>query len=190
MARLEGKTAIVTGGNHGIGRATAELFCKEGAKVVIVGRRETANEETVRMIAAAGGEISSVAADLMKPEDCRRVAEETVAKYGRIDILVNNAAIPDMHRPVTRCDEAWYDKIVRTDQYSVYYMCRYVLPYMEKEGKGSVVNVSSIGSAGIAGISYSAAKGAVNSMTKNIAIQYAATDIRCNAVAPGPTPVE
>jgi NAD(P)-dependent dehydrogenase (short-subunit alcohol dehydrogenase family) len=111
-----------------------------------------------------------------------------VEKYGRIDILVNNAGIADKHMPVTRCSEDWYDTVCRVDQYSVFYMCKYVLPHMEKEGRGSVVNISSIGSQGVAGVSYSAAKAAVNAMTKNMAIQYADTDIRVNAVGPGPTP--
>jgi NAD(P)-dependent dehydrogenase (short-subunit alcohol dehydrogenase family) len=90
--------------------------------------------------------------------------------------------------PINLCTEDWYDEVVKIDQYSVYYMSKYTLEHMEKAGQGSIVNVSSIGSQGIAGISYSAAKAAVNGMTKNIALQYSPTAIRCNAVAPGPTP--
>jgi NAD(P)-dependent dehydrogenase (short-subunit alcohol dehydrogenase family) len=89
---------------------------------------------------------------------------------------------------ITRCTEEWYDQVCKIDQYSVFYMSKYALAHMIKTGKGSIVNVSSIGSQGVAGISYSAAKAAVNAMTKNIAIEFAATNIRCNAVAPGPTP--
>ena len=188
MKRLENKVAIVTGGNSGIGKKTAEIFCREGAKVVIAARRHEENEKSVAEINALGGEISAVDADLTKPEDCRRVVEYTVKTYGRIDVLVNNAGIADKHKPINRCDEDWYDQVVKIDQYAVYYMSKYALEHMEKQGKGSIVNVSSIGSQGVAGISYSAAKAAVNAMTKNIALYYAATDIRCNAVGPGPTP--
>ncbi|MEL7655636.1 MAG: SDR family oxidoreductase [Bacillota bacterium] len=188
MGRLKNKIVIVTGGNSGIGRATAELFCKEGAKVIITSRREAENKKAVDEITAQGGEIMAIQADLTKMDDCRRVVDEAIEKYGRIDILVNNAGIADKHMPITKCTEEWYDEVCKIDQYAVYYMSKYTLPHMEKAGQGSIVNVSSIGSQGVAGISYSAAKAAVNAMTKNIAIQFAQTAIRCNAVAPGPTP--
>ena len=188
MGRLENKIAIVTGGNSGIGRATAVLFCAEGAKVVIAGRREAENRKVVNEIMAKGGKIMAVQADVSKREDCKRVVEETVKKHGRIDVLVNNAGIADRHLPINLCMEDWYDQVVKIDQYSVYYMSKYVLEHMEKAGQGSIVNVSSIGSQGVAGIAYSAAKAAVNAMTKNIALQYSPTRIRCNATGPGPTP--
>lgn len=188
--RLEGKIAVVTGGNSGIGRATAELFCKEGAKVVIAGRRQENNLKAVAEISAMGGEISAVEADVATADDCRRIIDAAIEKYGRIDVLVNNAGMGDRHMPINRCTEEWYDKVYKVDQASIYYMCKYALVHMEKAGKGSIVNISSIGSQGIAGIAYSAAKAAVNGMTKNIALQYSPTQIRCNAVAPGPTPTE
>lgn len=188
MQRLEHKVAIITGGNSGIGLAAASLFCREGAKVVISGRRDAENQKAVDAITAAGGEIMAVCADLSKQEECKKLVDATIAKYGRIDILVNNAGIADKHMPITKCTEEWYDTVCKIDQYTVYYMSKYALEHMEKAGKGAIVNVSSIGSQGVAGISYSAAKAAVNAMTKNIAIQFAQADIRCNAVAPGPTP--
>lgn len=187
MGRLDGKIAIVTGGNSGIGKKTAELFLKEGAKVVIACRRKEENEKTVAELSQYG-EISAVEADVTLPEDCHKVIDYTIEKYNAIDVLVNDAGIADKHRPINTCDEEWYDHVCKEDQYSVYYMSKYALVQMEKQKKGSIVNVSSIGSQGVAGISYSAAKAAVNAMTKNIAIYYSATDIRCNAVAPGPTP--
>jgi len=188
MGRLDDKVAIVTGSNSGIGRATAILFSKEGAKVVISGRRVEENKKVLAEIDAQGGEAIAVQADVSRPEDCKRLVDETIRKYGRIDVLVNNAGIADKHMPIDLCTEEWYDTVCRIDQYSVYYMCKYALVHMEKAQKGSIVNISSIGSQGVAGISYSAAKAAVNSMTKNIALRYSPTPIRCNAVAPGPTP--
>ena len=188
MNRLENKVAIITGGNSGIGKKTAEIFCREGAKVIIAARRTEENRKTVEEITALGGEISAVDADLTTTEGCHRVVDYTIEKYGRIDILVNNAGIADKHMPIDLCTEEWYDEVCKIDQYAVYYMSKYALEHMVKAGKGSIVNVSSIGSQGVAGISYSAAKAAVNAMTKNIAIQFSATDIRCNAVGPGPTP--
>ena len=188
MGRLDNKIAIVTGSNSGIGRATAILFCREGSKVVISGRRDAENTKVVAEITALGGEAFAVQADVSKKEDCKRIVDETIKKYGRIDVLVNNAGIADRHMPIHLCTEEWYNEVCMIDQYSVYYMCKYALEHMEKAKKGSIVNISSIGSQGIGGISYSAAKAAVNSMTKNIALQYSPTAIRCNAVAPGPTP--
>lgn len=188
MGRLDNKIAIVTGGNSGIGRATAILFCREGAKVVIAGRRDAENKKVIAEITDQGGEAFAVHADVSKKEDCKRIVDETVNAYGRIDVLVNNAGIADKHMPINLCTEEWYNEVCMINQYSVYYMSKYALVHMEKAKKGSIVNISSIGSQGIAGISYSAAKAAVNGMTKNIALQYSPTEIRCNAVAPGPTP--
>ncbi len=188
MGRLDDKVAIVTGGNSGIGRATAQLFVREGAKVVITGRREGNNLEVLAELKALGGDAIAVTADVAKKEDCRKIVAETIAKYGRIDVLVNNAGIADKHMPITACTEDWYMEVCLIDQFSVFYMSKYALEHMAKVGKGSIVNVSSIGSQGIAGISYSAAKAAVNGMTKNIALQFSPTGIRCNAVGPGPTP--
>jgi len=188
MGRLNDKIVIITGGNSGIGRATAMLFCREGAKVVIAGRRETENKKVVDEITAQGGEVFAVQADVSKHEDCKKIVDVTIQKYGRIDVLVNDAGIADRHMPINLCTEEWYNEVCMIDQYSVFYMSKYALEHMEKAGKGSIVNVSSIGSQGVAGIAYSAAKAAVNSMTKNIALQYSPTAIRCNAVAPGPTP--
>ena len=188
MGQLDGKVAIVTGANSGIGRATALLFAREGATVVASGRRQELNEQVVAEITAAGGTALAVAADVSVPEDCRRLVDATVAAYGRIDVLVNNAGIADKHMPIDECSEEWFDEVTKVDQYSVFYMTKYALVHMARVGVGSIVNVSSIGAGGVAGISYSGAKAAVNAMTKNIAIRYAATGIRCNAVAPGPTP--
>ena len=187
MGRLEGKVAIITGANSGIGKATAERFALEGADLVLAARRLDKLKEVETYAVAQGVRALSVATDVSQPEDCRLV-EAAVAAFGRIDILVNNAGIDDKNKSITNCDLELWEKVISTDQNSVYFMMKEVLPHMERAGQGSIVNISSIGATrSNAGISYTAAKMAVIGMTKNVAIQYAGTGIRCNAVCPGPT---
>lgn len=187
MGRLEGKVAIITGANSGIGKATAERFALEGADLVLAARRLDKLKEVETYAVAQGVRALSVATDVSQPEDCRRLVEAAVAAFGRIDILVNNAGIDDKNKSITNCDLELWEKVISTDQNSVYFMMKEVLPHMERAGQGSIVNISSIGATrSNAGISYTAAKMAVIGMTKNVAIQYAGTGIRCNAVCPGP----
>lgn len=189
--RLQDKVAVITGASSGIGAATAEIFAKEGATVVLAARRKERLDALAQKITAAGGKALAVAADVKKQEDCQRIIAEAVAAYGRVDILVNNAGIGDRHMPIDKCTPEWWDEVILMDQTSVYYMSKAALEQMEPAGYGSIVNVSSIGGVfGSAGISYSAAKSAMLGMTKNIAIQFAGRGIRCNAVCPGPTPTE
>ena len=185
MGRLEGKVAIITGANSGIGKATAERFALEGADLVLAARRLDKLKEVETYAVAQGVRALSVATDVSQPEDCRRLVEAAVAAFGRIDILVNNAGIDDKNKSITNCDLELWEKVISTDQNSVYFMMKEVLPHMERAGQGSIVNISSIGATrSNAGISYTAAKMAVIGMTKNVAIQYAGTGIRCNAVCP------
>ena len=183
MERLTGKVAIITGANSGIGKTTAELFAKEGASVVLAARRLEKLQEVEAAIKAAGGTALSVQADVTVHEDCKKLADAAYQAFGKIDILVNNAGMADKHRPITRCEDDWWDQVIQLDQTSVFYMTKEVLRYMEPAQSGSIINISST-----AGISYSAAKAALIGMTKNIAIQFAPVGIRCNAVCPGPTP--
>ena len=159
MNRLKGKVAFITGANSGIGKRTAELFAEEGADLVLVARRLDKLKEVEETCTAKGVRAVSVTADAGVEEDCRYAVEAAIAAFGRIDILVNNAGIADKHRPITRTDSDWWDQIIRVDQYSVFYMMREVLKYMEPAGSGSIVNVSSIGGTSYnSGISYTAAK--------------------------------
>ena len=189
MNRLIGKTAIVTGANSGIGKRTAELFAEEGADLVLVARRMDKLKEVEQYCRELGRNVISVSADVSVQADCEKVCKEAREKLGRIDVLVNNAGIADKHRPITRCDADWWDHIIKVDQSSVFYMMQEALKYMVPAGRGSIVNISSIGGTSYnSGIAYTAAKTAVIGMSKNVAIQFAGQGIRVNVVAPGPTP--
>ncbi|MBR1780517.1 MAG: SDR family oxidoreductase [Oscillospiraceae bacterium] len=189
MNRLTGKVSVITGANSGIGKRTAEIFAEEGSDLVLVARRLDKLQEVEAACAAKGVKVISVSADVSKYEDCQRVIQQTIATFGRIDVLVNNAGIADKHRPITRCDVDWWDHVIQVDQYSVFYMMKEALVHMEAAHSGSIINISSIGGTSYnSGISYSAAKTAVISMSKNVALQFAGQGIRVNVVAPGPTP--
>lgn len=188
MGLVENKVIVVTGANSGIGRETALVLAAEGAKVVLAARRMDKLKEVEAEICAKGGEAYCVSGDVSVREDCDRIISETLEKYGRVDVLVNNAGMGDKQIPITRCLDEWWREICAVNQDSVFYMTRAALVPMEKQGEGSIVNVSSIGGVyANAGIAYSAAKAAVVAITKNVAIQFAGKGIRCNAVCPGPT---
>ena len=188
MGLVENKVIVVTGANSGIGRETALVLAAEGAKVVLAARRMDKLKEVEEEICAKGGEAYCVSGDVSVREDCDRIISETLEKYGRVDVLVNNAGMGDKQIPITRCSDEWWREICAVNQDSVFYMTRAALVPMEKQGEGSIVNVSSIGGVyANAGIAYSAAKAAVVAISKNVAIQFAGKGIRCNAVCPGPT---
>ncbi|MDC7784369.1 SDR family NAD(P)-dependent oxidoreductase [Rhodoplanes sp. TEM] len=189
MGRLVGRTALVTGAGSGIGETTAKLFAREGARVVLVGRREASLRRVEAEIEAAGGAAAHVAADLSTRDGCETAVAGAVAAFGRLDVLVNNAGIADQHKSTVNTTDDLWGRVIATNLTGVFRMCRAALPRMERQGAGTIVNVSSIGGVyGIAGASYSSAKAAVLALTRNIAIQYAGRGIRCNATCPGPTP--
>jgi NAD(P)-dependent dehydrogenase (short-subunit alcohol dehydrogenase family) len=191
MGRLDGKVALVTGASAGIGECTAELFAKEGAAVVVTARRAEKLSALVERIEKAGGRALAVAGDVTSSTDVKNVVDQAIAAFGRIDVLVNNAGISDRHMPAIRTTDELWDHVVAVDLSGVFYYCREVLQHMTKTGTGSIVNVSSIGGIYMsAGVAYSAAKAGVNGLTRNIALQYSGTGIRCNSVNPGPTPTE
>jgi NAD(P)-dependent dehydrogenase (short-subunit alcohol dehydrogenase family) len=188
MDLLQNKVALITGASSGIGLTTAKLFAREGAKVAILARREAVLEEKAGEIRAEGGVCLPVAGDVTDPASVDRAVQRVMGEYGRIDVLVNNAGDGDQHRTTENVSNEFWDRMIALNQSSVFYFCRAVLPHMRAQGSGSIVNLSAIaGVYGNAGVSYSAAKAAVIAITKNIAFQYTGTNIRCNAVCPGPT---
>jgi NAD(P)-dependent dehydrogenase (short-subunit alcohol dehydrogenase family) len=183
MGMLEGKVAIVTGGNSGIGKATVELFRKEGALVTLVARREEVNRQVAEEFGA-----DYITGDVTDPATATKVAVAVYAKYGRIDILVNDAGQPDGTKSAKNCTNEFWQAQIDVNLNGAFYMCREVLRYMEPVGAGSIINVSSIGGVyHCAGAAYSAAKAGLIGLTHNLAIQYCGTDIRCNCVCPGAT---
>lgn len=188
MGRLENKICLITGGNSGIGECTAKLFAREGATVIITARRETELQRVADEITAAGGDCLWISGDVTIQADVDRVVEIILSRYGRIDVLVNNAGIPDKHTRTTWVTDSLWDSVYAVNITGCMRFCRAVLPHMEKAGRGSIVNVASIGGVyGCAGAAYSSAKAALIGLTKNIAQQYFHTHIRCNSVSPGST---
>lgn len=186
MVTVNGKVALVTGGTSGIGRETAIVLSKAGAKVALTGRREAEGQETVRMIEESGGEAIFIQADMSVEEDIKRAINETVSKFGRLDIAVNNAGV-EIDGPITEVEKSDYDKIFGVNVWGVLASMKHEIPVMLENGGGSIINMSSIaGHIGVAGVSvYIASKHAVEGLTKVAAMENAQTGIRVNAVAPG-----
>ena len=185
MNRLQGKVAIVTGGNSGVGAATAKLFAAEGATVVITARREAALEEVAGEITEAGGTVMAISTDISKPEDPDRLMEAVIEKYGRIDILINNAGILEEGlKPIDRFTDEDLDRIIETNQKGTMRCIRAASSRMETGA--SIVNVASIaGVKGCGGAAYVSSKAAVIGVTRHTALRFQKKGIRCNAICPG-----
>jgi NAD(P)-dependent dehydrogenase (short-subunit alcohol dehydrogenase family) len=191
MDRLKGKVAVITGGNSGVGEATAKLFAKEGAVVVITARREAALTKVAEEIKAAGGEAFAVSTDISKPEDPERLMELVLKKYGKIDILINNAGILETGlKPIDRFLDEDLDRIVETNQKGTMRCMRAAARRMQSGA--SIVNVASDTALWGAPrlMAYVASKGAVIAMTRSMARELGEKRIRINAIAPGLTRVE
>jgi len=187
MNRLEGKVAIVTGGNAGIGEAVVKRFADEGASVVITGRRQQELDRVVSGIRHNKGKALAVAGSVTDETHVQDVAQRTLDSFGRIDILVNNAGIGEFGKRLHEIDDTTWTTVLDVNLTGVFRMTRAIVPHMLKQGRGAIVNISSVAS--LVGIptltAYAASKGALDALTRALAIDYATDGIRCNVVNPG-----
>jgi NAD(P)-dependent dehydrogenase (short-subunit alcohol dehydrogenase family) len=184
--RVAGKVAIVTGGNAGVGRAAAELLAREGARVVVAARTTATGEETVRRIAQAGGEAAFIRADVGQEADCVALVAEAVRRFGRLDVLVNNAAIYPRATLLETTIALWR-QIMAINLEGAFVLCREAVPHMIAGGGGSIINVGSGNASGGASnlTPYSVSKGGLWTLTRNIAGAFVGDNVRANYLDPG-----
>lgn len=190
--RLKHKIAIITGAGcvgpgWGNGRACAALFAREGARIFAVDRDPAAMDETVALVTASGGEITTHQCDVTSAPSVAAMVAACVERWGRVDVLVNNVGGSAAGGPVEMAEDVW-DSQIDYNLKSVFLTCKYVLPIMEAQGSGAIVNIASTSGlrfTGAAQVAYAAAKAGVIQMTRVVAVQYAAKGIRLNCVVPG-----
>jgi NAD(P)-dependent dehydrogenase (short-subunit alcohol dehydrogenase family) len=185
VTRLAGQTALITGGGTGLGRAIALAFSREGAAVAVAGRRMEKLKEVVREIEKQGGQALAVTCDVTQSKDTQRAARETVARFGRLDVLVNNAGAVHVSTVESIPEEEW-DHIMLVNLKGPFLMSRAALPELRKAGGGSIINIGSVlGLVGMKGrAAYTASKGGVTQLTKAMAMDHAHEKIRVNCICP------
>jgi NAD(P)-dependent dehydrogenase (short-subunit alcohol dehydrogenase family) len=191
-ARFSGKVAVITGGAGGIGRAAAERFAAEGAKVVVVDLPGSPLAESVATVERAGSEALAVEADVTSAADCERYAAEAKAHFGRIDAFFNNAGIEGFVGSVLEYPEDIFDQVIAVNLKGVWLGMKYVVPVMRDGGGGAIVNTASVAGLGATAniFAYGASKHAVVGMTRSAAIEFAPMGIRTNAICPSPVETE
>ena len=184
---LDGKVAIITGASYGMGRTMAELFAEEGASVVITARGKEKLDEVVKAINDRGGRAVGVVADTCSTEDTKRVFETALREFGDLDILINNAGIGEQ-KLIDETDDEWMLYVMNTNLGGPMRYIREALKIFLPKNDGVIINISSVnGTRPFCGATYTSTKGALNTLTKNVAMRLIDTNIRCNAVAPGAT---
>ncbi len=188
--RLAGKVCVITGAGSGLGRVASEVFAREGAKVAVWEVGEASGAETVARVRAAGGEATFFPCDVADEASVRAAVAETVARYGGVDVLYNNAGImPEADHSVLDTDVEVWDRVMAVNVRGIFLCCKHVIPEMQARGRGSIINIASF--VALVGCSvpqdaYTASKGAVISLTKSLSIQFRPQGIRSNAICPGP----
>ncbi len=190
--RLKRKVAIVTGAGSigagiGNGKASAIIYAREGAQVMVVDCNLKASEETSVIIEQEGGNCVTFVADVSKSIDCKNMVEECIRTYGKVDILHNNVGIA-AHGGLLEISEETWDRVMNVNLKSMFLACKYTVPYMLKQGSGCIINISSITSLAVGPqpqISYAVSKAGIHALTKEIAIEYAAKGIRANTIILG-----
>jgi len=188
--RLRGKVAFITGAGAGMGREAAVLFAEEGGKIVVADIDQAAAAETVKKVEAAGGQAVAVAGDVALEADVQRMIGEGVKKFGALHVLYNNAGVlwKDRDRSVLETDDTWWDRVMAINLKSVFWVTKQGIPHLRTARGGSIIMMGSVSA--LAGFTraqdaYTAAKGALISLTKSLAIQFARDNIRCNVIHPG-----
>jgi NAD(P)-dependent dehydrogenase (short-subunit alcohol dehydrogenase family) len=188
--RLQGKVALITGAGMGMGREAARLFAEEGARVVVCDINRQAADETVALVAKAGGKAVAATGDVAVEDDVRRMVDEGVRAFGALHVLYNNAGVlwKDRDRSVLETDGTQWDRVMAINLKSVFWVTKFGIPHLRAAGGGSIILVGSVSA--LAGFTraqdaYTAAKGALISLNKSLAIQFAKDNIRSNVIHPG-----